>query len=77
MTVEELVNLLAKSTNSFALSDSKTSTRKPKYDVLIELQNGEKTRVRRILSENRQPNQVMLDAESGIRAKVLQSVRTQ
>ena len=77
MTVEELVNLLAKSINSFAFNEGETSTVKPKYDVLIELQNAEKTRVRRILSENRQPNQVILDAESGIRAKVLQSVRTQ
>lgn len=77
MTVDELVQLLAKSTNSSVIYDSKTSTRKPKFDVLLELQNSQRTRVRRILSENRQPNQVIQDAESGTRAKVLQSVRIQ
>ena len=77
LRIKETVDLLAKASGNKPIFAKKSKSLEPKFEVLLELQNDAKTRVKRILSTSVNAGQVRKDTESGTMAKVLQVIRLQ
>lgn len=75
--IKETVDLLAKASGSRPIFPLKKTVKPPIFEVVLELQDGLKTRVQRQISNRVNVNQVIQDVESGTKAKVLQVVQIQ
>lgn len=77
MSTDDIVRKYAKATLSSVDFVDRSTTRKTKFETLVELDDGKKTRVTRILAEYIPPNRRIQDDISGRSAKVIRAIAIQ